>query len=163
MALPPLAEIADLANWLGEEIENDNQRAEALIAGASRLVRRETSRQWLTAAGELDDGDPTIDEDALEVAQQVVVAAAARLWANPTGVIHETEGPFSARWAEQVAEGLYLTDTEKGLIGPYSTSASSAVWTLATTRGDTADTEYVDTVYAPGMEAGAPIPYRDPE
>lgn len=163
MALPPLAEISDLAAWLGEEIDDDNQRAEALLAAASRLVRAETRREWRTEDDELDDGDPALTTDALEVAQQVTVSVAARMWANPTGVIHETEGPFSARWSEQVAEGLYLTDTEKAMLARYSTQSTSGLWTLATTRGDTPDVETVAVEYTSGLVPAEPLPWSGPE
>lgn len=162
MALPSLAEVSDLAEWLGEEIDNET-RADAFLAAASIRVRSHTGRTWVDADGELDTGSPTIDSDDLEVAKSVVVQMAARVWLNPTGVVHETEGPFSARYAEDVAQGMYLTEADKALLDGYSTTVRPKLWTLPITRGDAVDTEFADTVYAPTMAPGAPIPYRAPE
>lgn len=136
MALPLLATVDDLAAWVGTIATADETRAEAVLAAASTLVRSETRRAWVVDGGGLDDSDPTIDDDDLEIARTVVVAAAGRVWRNPGGLIAETTGPFSARFADWVAEGLRLTDTEKEMLGPYRTTTSPQIWTLATTSGD---------------------------
>lgn len=166
MALPSLVTISDLAAWVEEEIAEDNQRAAALLGMTSRLVRRRTHRDWITDDDPvtLDEDTPTIDEEALEVAKDVVLRTAARVWTNPTSAVHTTEGPFSARWNEQVGEGLYLTATDDALLNSFNTTSTTpGVWALPTTRGDAGDTEFADTVYAPTMTPGEPIPFRAPE
>lgn len=134
MALPPLAAVDDLAAWVGTIA--DEERAEAVLAAASTLVRSETRRAWLVDGGDLDDDDPAIDTDDLEVARTIVVQAAGRVWRNPGGLIQESTGPFSARFPDWVAEGLRLTDTEKEMLDPYRTVTSPQIWTQSTTRGD---------------------------
>lgn len=163
MALPALATVETLAEWLGVTISDDGEpRAEALLRGASTRVRAYTRRAWLTAGEDgdaLDTESPEIDDDDLEVARTVVLQVIGRLWHNPKGIIHESTGPFSARWAERVAEGLYLSEEDRGMLDAYRSNASPKLWTLATTRGDIPDTAsvYVDTEYPDG-DPGAPIP-----
>ena len=143
--LPALAGTADLEDWLGETLDvGDVNRAEALLGAASALVRSETAQTWLDANGDLD----TVPADVAAV----VVQCAARVWRNPAGVVHETAGPFSARYAEAVAEGLYLTATERAILDRHKPS-TSGLWTMATTRQDVeTGTTYVDD------DAGVPIP-----
>jgi hypothetical protein len=162
VALPSLVTVEELASWLGEAIAEDDARATAVLRGASALVRSETGRAWLTAAdpAALDTDTPAIDEDALEVAQLVVKQAAGRLWRNPAGLIQETTGPFSARYAEEAALGLYLTESEKGMLAGYgSGSASTGLWALRTSRSVSGasdiDTEFVDVDPAPAD----PLPF----
>lgn len=170
MALPPLVTVDDLSDWLGQPIEEDDPRAGAVLRAASTLVRRETGRDWVLEGEEdptLDESEPTIDEDDLEVAQTVVKQVATRVWANPTGVVHETTGPFSARYSEDVAQGLFLTDTEKEMLAAYKTTSRPSLWTLATTRlaspgvtdmGLLADN---GTIYVEVEPTGDPLPYID--
>ena len=154
MSLPAFASIDDLAAWLGQEID-DASRADMVLRGASTRVRAFTGRAWMTDVDEFDDADPAIDADDFEVAQTVVLQMAGRVWVNPKGIIHDTTGPYSARWSERVAEGLYLTDEERDMLGRYRTGGRSGLWTLSTTRDDTGscgdlavydDTCYVDVV-----------------
>lgn len=171
MALPPLVTVADLADWLGESIEYEDARAGAVLRAASTLVRRETGRSWLTDPEDLtvlDESTPSIDADDLEVAQTVVKQVASRVWVNPTGVVHETTGPFSARYAEDAAQGLHLTATEAEMLSPYKTTARSGLHTIATTREDPVgitDLGIYDpatgTVYAEVTPPGAPLPFLD--
>ena len=80
MAAPtPLAEVNDLAGWLGESIAAgaDTVRAGWALRMASALVRAEAGRTWLTEAGALDDPP--------EVAVLTTLAAAGRAYVNPDG------------------------------------------------------------------------------
>lgn len=108
MALPPLADVADLDAWLpGVAIVGDDDaeaRAEAVLSAASAIVRAENGKNWVDENGELLDDIP----DAVSV---LVVQLAARLWANPTGLTQETAGPFSAMHGRST-----LTDDERGVL-----------------------------------------------
>lgn len=162
-ALVALATVSDLEDLLEVDV-TDTDRAEALLAAASTLVRAETGSAWVDA-----DGDPiwvgTEDEKLMLVADaltQTVVAAAARAWRNPQGVVSETKGPFTIRHGEEAAFGLFLTDSERDVIGAavrlWRGASSPGLWTLRTSRSDgNGDTEYVDV-----QPPGAPLPYLDP-
>jgi hypothetical protein len=86
----------------------------------------------------------------------IVVQVAARVWQNPTGAVSWTKGPFSERYSDATAQGLYLTDAEKSTLNRYRTAASG-IGTLGVTRGDLGS----DTIYVPtGPEpAGYPFPW----
>lgn len=150
MALPPLAAVSDLAAWVGQDIPNSDPRAGAVLSAASALVRAEAGTTWVD------------DQDALttvpdEVAA-VVVQVASRVWSNPTGATAWTKGPFSERYSEDVALGLYLTDAERAILARYRPSGTpSGLGVLSTTRGeDGSDTVYVPTGPLP---SGYPFPW----
>jgi hypothetical protein len=154
---PALATVEDLGRWPGVVIGNDQTSAEALLAAASALVRRHCRQTWLDDDGELEDDIPP----AVGV---VVVQVAARVWNNPTGVVHDVAGPFSARYAEWVAAGLVLTDTEKAMLPAPPTSG---LWAQGTTRGDEDWTALICPPYGRPLDAelvevvggGDPVPW----
>lgn len=155
MALPPLATIDDLTAWLGSEPSNED-RAEAILAAASTLVRSHTGRTWVGA-----DGEPNTDltADDLEVAKTVVVTVAARVWTNPNGTTQQTAGPYSQSVAAWAALGLELTKTEKNLLAGFATAVRPALWTQSTTRGD----HDVASVYVDVVGSDKPLPVsREP-
>lgn len=119
--LPLLASVEDLANWLGEDIPNDDPRALAVLRRASALVRSEAGKAWETE----------VPEDV----QGVVVAAASRVWSNPNAAIQRTAGSFSERLSERAADGLYLTDEERRILSRYSDSRFG-LGTIRTYRDD---------------------------
>lgn len=54
MALPTFATVPALAEWLGEDIEDDSadwKRAERCLRAASNRIRRYTKRTWVDEAG----------------------------------------------------------------------------------------------------------------
>lgn len=151
MPSPSLADVVALSEWLGQDIPDAQQpRAQALLVAASALVRSETGRTWLDDEGAL--------EAVPDEVHTVVVACAARVWLNPSGVTQEATGPFSASYGENAAQGLYLTPTESEILGRYKTS--SGLWTLPTTRDDVE----TDTIYLETSDGTEPMPYlpRDP-
>lgn len=125
MALPALADIDALVAWTGDTIADDDPRALAVLARASALVRSECGRTWV------DDGNAL--EAVPEPIEGVVVQVAARVWRNPEGAIQDVAGPFSARFSESVADGLYLTETERKICAQHRQSASG-LWVMPTTR-----------------------------
>ena len=128
--LPP--PIADLEAWIGQTIPADDGRAWAVLSAASGLVSGYTSKDWST------------DEAPDDVAA-IVVQVAARVWRNPAGVLQMTTGPFSERYSDDAAFGLFLTDEEKATLNRFRTSASG-LGTISTTREDaSAGTIYVPT------------------
>jgi hypothetical protein len=63
-------------------------------------------------------GYETLPEDV----KLVVLAAATRSWANPTGETSESIGSYSHSWSTATAEqgaGIYLTDAEMSLLNRY--------------------------------------------
>lgn len=139
--LPPLIE--DLAAWIGEPIPSGDERAEAVLSAATGLVSGYAGKDWTT-----------VDAPADVVA--IAVQVAARVWRNPSGAIQWTKGPFSERYGDDAAFGLFLTDEEKATLNRYRTSASG-LGTISTTREDaSAGTIYVPTGPPP---SGYPFPW----
>jgi hypothetical protein len=139
--LPP--PIADLAAWVGQDIASDDLRAGAVLSAASSLVSGYAGKDW------------SVDEAPDDVAA-IVVQVAARVWSNPTGAVSWTKGPFSERYTDNAALGLYLTEAEQTVLNRFRTVASG-LGTLSVTRGEgESDTIYVPTGPAP---AGYPFPF----
>lgn len=162
MALPPLASIADLEEWLGieplDEDSADAARAGAYLRVASALVRSFTHREWVGEDDEADASEPAITDEDIELVKGIVVQAAERKWRNPTGAVQETRGPFSSTYAAAVAFGIFLTEVEEAQLLDFQVApARPKLWSLRTTRGDCLDTNWVD-VYPPGQ----PLPVDYP-
>lgn len=139
--LPP--PVADLADWVGQTIASGDPRAAAVLSAASNLVQGYTGKDWSTDAAPADVVD-------------VVIQVAARVWRNPTGAVSWTKGPFSERYRDDAADGLYLTESEMSVLNRFRTAASG-LGTLSTTRGDgDSHTIYVPTGPAP---AGYDFPW----
>lgn len=123
MALPPLADVAALDAWLpGVAIVGDaaaEERAEAVLAAASAIVRAENGKTWVDEDGDLIDDIP----DAVPA---LVVQLAARMWANPTGLTQETAGPFSAMHGRGT-----LTDDERGVLTDNTAGGLGAIQVVA--------------------------------
>lgn len=123
MGLPALASPSDLVAWLGAPV--DDERAQAVLAAASTLVRARAGENWVDENGYLKDSIP----DGIPT---VVVTVAARLWANPTGTTSSATGPFSASW--QV--GFQLSDAEADMVdAAMGATTFRGIGTIATTRG----------------------------
>lgn len=140
MALPPLATVQDLSDWLDQPIDPANSRAVAVLSAASSLVRSYTQQDWVDEAGALVE----VPDDVVTVVLQV----AERKWRNPTGAIQETTGPFSVRYSERSGDGLFLTDTERRMLARYK---RDALWSMSTTRGEV-ETGSVRWPYNPPWE-----------
>jgi hypothetical protein len=119
----------DLSVWLDGTVDED--RAEAVIAAVSSLIRSESGLTW---------EDTAVPADIAAVAAQV----ALRVYRNPTGVASETIDGYSARYTDGALAGLYLTPGELRIVRRYRAN-QRGLWTLGTTRGDTLG----DTVYVP--------------
>lgn len=138
MALPPLATVDELIAWLGTGV-GDGQRAEAILAAASTLVRSYSGRAWVDADGE---PDADLTETQTDAAHTVVLQVAARVWRNPDGVTQEAAGPFSRSVAAWAAFGLMLTDDEKAMLS----TGTNAIPGLASIR-----------VVAPALARGSAV------
>lgn len=172
MALPLLADVTDLATLLNQTIAGaDAARAASLLVSASSLVRAESGSPWVNSEGDLLWAGST-DPNMLLVQETLVsvtLAAAGRAYNNPDGLIAETLGPYSARWAED-GSGVFLTEDEQRAIARAVAllrgDTSPGLWTLGTTRGDgdtrnVTDTVFVGTEYSAHPELdGEPLPYR---
>lgn len=135
MALPSLATADELVTWMGDTELNED-RAEAILAAASTLIRVHTGRVWVD-----DDGPEDVDEIKLEAARTVCLTVAERVYNNPKGVTQEAAGPFSRTIAAWAALGLALTDDEKGML----TTSSQGIPGLSSVR-----------VVAPAHASGVP-------
>lgn len=140
MALSPLVDVDDFADWLGRTFTGtDETRAEAVLSRVSSLVRaRAGGRTW--------EDEETPDEIAT-----VVLTVATRVWNNPKGVRQQAAGPFSESYD---VTGVFLTPEESAIVGRYSASARG-LWTLSTTRGD----DYGDTVWVPVVGTDSLFPF----
>lgn len=163
MALDPLASTSELEAWLGESVTGSKvARADALLAGASTLVRSETGRAWVGATGEPEEFEEHHDEiwDALRT---VTLQVAARVWRNPRGTVQSTTGPFSDTYDVRVADGLYLTDAERAILGTAVDLAvgdvSLGLGTISTTRGTVETTRSVDDGIAASGDHWTTVPW----
>lgn len=138
MAMSPLATVEDLSTWMGVPV-TDGDRAAAIIAAASTLVRNYTGRTWVDAEGEPEVG---VTELQLDSVHTVVILVAERVWSNPRGVTQQVAGPFSESVAAWAAYGLALTDDEKTML---PTPSGSGIPGLSSVR-----------VQAPASAAGVP-------
>lgn len=121
----PLADAEALNDRLGGEFGDlDQNRLNAALDDASALVRTEAGLTWLDINDDLDS--------VPDIVVTITLSVARRIYENPRGIVHETTGPFSARFGEQAAQAIYLTDTEKEILNRYRTT--SGVWTMPTTR-----------------------------
>lgn len=128
MALPPLAEVQDLADWVGEDLSDDTPRVEAWIRGASSLVRAAAKQTWTEVNGD-DEVVLTAVPDEIHT---VVLQCVERKWRNPAGITQDTAGPLTERFSERAAEGLFLTEAETAVCRRYA--PTSGVWTQPVTR-----------------------------
>lgn len=130
-ALPPLATVDNLADWIGEAIEADSadaKRAEGVLRMASTLVRNETGRKWLTETG-------TVVSDLPDDVNLVVCQSAARAYLNPEHL--EQRRIDDAYGAMRVQEaGVYLTPSERSLLQQFAGDPFGGIGTISTTRGD---------------------------
>lgn len=142
--LAPLATVQDLADWVGEAIEAEDPQALAYLRAASAVVRSYTGRDWVGEDGQAE---------APGAVSTVVVQVAARVWRNPDGYIQDTTGPFTVRWSERIAEGIFLTAGEEDMLAPHR-RGRPAVWSLPTTRGP------VETPTVAGPAGAVPLRAR---
>lgn len=149
MTLPALAEVQDLADWLGEDLSGDTTRVAAWLRGASALVRAAAKQTWVDDEGALTDVPDEIHTVVLQVTE--------RKWRNPTGVIQDTAGPLTERYAERASEGLYLSDSERATCERYA--PTSGVWNLTVERDPDAED---DTLYVPVEGLGKQFPMYVP-
>lgn len=152
MALPPLASVSDLADWLDETIADDDKRAAAVLSAASSLVRAYTEADFIDADGEADVPDAV---------QTVTVTVAGRAWKRAPDDVknrYEQAGPWQQSFTYGGdGGGLYLTKTDKLLLRAYRGGVQSGIGVISTTRAD----RYDGTVYVPVEGTTAQFPWYD--
>lgn len=130
MATPtPLAGVDELAEWLGEDIEEgtaDHKRALLCLRMASTLVRTEAGKTWLKADGELDDPP--------EAAVMVTIYCASRVFENREAQTRGGLDDLSESWKVEEA-GAYLTASERRQVAGLK-GGISGLSTIGTTRVD---------------------------
>lgn len=106
MALVPLATVEDMETRLGKPISDgaERDRAAALIADASTLVRHEVGQTWVNAEGDL--------ENVPDVAVMTALSAAMRAWFNPSQIESAQLGAVSIRYGD-----VWLTAVERERLG----------------------------------------------
>ena len=148
--LPPLAEVRDLADWVGETIAPADRRAGAVLRAASALVRAEAGRTWVGDDGELVD-ESLIPDEVISITTQV----AGRAWSNPDGYSSERIGDYSYSRGSDHESGVYLTSAERAQLSRLRPSGAGRIGTIATTRGDRGPIDR----YAPVVNANWRIPW----
>lgn len=169
--LVPLAVVADLDELLEVDV-TDTDRAEALLASASTLVRALTGSAWVDANGDLiwtatTDANLQLVGDALT---GVTVAAAARAYRNPSGETQKSVADVSVSYGSNAAGGVYLTVDEKRTLADavalYRGRSSPGLWTLSTTRSEVSGGTDLGvlcdgTYYAEVTPGGQDLPWLD--
>jgi hypothetical protein len=149
---PPLATVEELAIRVREEIDTDDELAIYFLRAASATVRQYVGSNYVN-----DAGDTLVDVP--DVAHDITIEVAARVWMNPEGNTQETAGPFTERRPELYADSFFLTGTEKSKLGALRGSGLGGLWTFSTTRGDNT-VPYIEVPVVP--QPGEPIPYYAP-
>lgn len=138
MTLQPFATVDELAEWLGEPIDEDTdqRRAERVLRAASNLIRSYTRQQWTDEHGELRDGLP-------EALADVTLSCAARYYVNPNAETQWTsqiDDAMDGGGRKVESSGIYLTESEQRMLDGVCEQASGvvakSVATITTTRGD---------------------------
>lgn len=147
MASRALAEVVDLAGWLGREISDLDPRARAVLSHASTRVRTYAQKTW-------------DDETIPDVVRDVTVRVAARAWRNPEDLDSVTLDDGTKRWGS--VRGLALTDEDRADLEQFRSKAAlpSGLGVVGTYRGDAV----IDTVYVPTgpPPSGYPFPWYSP-
>lgn len=129
MAAPkPLAGVAELADWLGEDIAegtSDHKRALMCLRMASTLVRSEAGKSWLAEDGSSVEGVP---EDAV----MVTIYCASRVYENREAQTRGGIDDLSESWKVEEA-GAYLTVTERRQVAALR-GGTPGLSTVGTTR-----------------------------
>lgn len=126
MALPALVTLSDFQTWASRPVV-DIERAVAILSAASTLVRTESGRMWVDAAGEVEDD---VTETQLDAACTIVKQVASRVYFNPDGNTQEGAGPFSRSVAAWASAGMVLTDDERAQLP--TSGPSTASWGVVT-------------------------------
>lgn len=138
MTLQPFATVDELAEWLGEPIDEDTdqRRAERVLRASSNLVRSYTRQQWTDEHGDLRDGLP-------EALADVTLSCAARYYVNPNAETQWTsqiDDAMDGGGRKVESSGIYLTESEQRMLDGVREQASGvvakSVATITTTRGD---------------------------
>lgn len=124
MALPSLATVAEFEAWEQSPVSS-RERATAILAAASTLIRARTGRVWVDAGGDLEAG---ITEVQRETARGVCLAVASRVYNNPHGLTQRVTGPFSQTVAAWAAMGLALTEDELALLNTAPQTGIPGLW-----------------------------------
>lgn len=152
MALPPLAEVSDLAAWVGRTISDNDPRAGAVLSHASTRVRTYVGLTWTDEADALTE--------VPDIVRDVVVRVAARAWRNPEDLDSVTLDDGTKRWGS--TRGLVLTDEDREDLASFRDSGvPSGLGVMTTYRDDpAASTIYVPTAPEP---SGYPFPFLTTE
>jgi hypothetical protein len=106
--LPPLATLAAMGDRLGVTLDPssaDGIRATAALNDASSVVRTVARRTWVDEDGNLEPVPPVVE--------QVVLAAAIRVFRNPDGFAQASVGDVSVSYGSRPGGSVFLTREEK--------------------------------------------------
>lgn len=131
-----LATPAELGAFVEEDIEADDARALSVLRIASNLVR--------AYLGWSEDPD-----EVPEVATDVTVDVAARVWVNPAGLESDAIDDAQRRFGIQAHERFYLTRANKLMLSPLG-KRTGGLYTISVRDDRATDTIYVPTAPAPG-------------
>lgn len=127
MTLPALADVDQLLTRLGVDSLDgpDLGQAGALLAYASAVIRGYTGRSYLDDDGALVDPLP---DGIAEVCVEMVFRAIT----NPAGVTQDTAGPFTVSFGADAAQRIYLSASDKTILGR---GRGSGLYTQSVARG----------------------------
>lgn len=136
----PLAEVSELADWLGETIVEgtaDHKRALLCLRMASTLVRSAAGQTWIAGDGSLDSPP--------EVAVMVTIYCASRVFENREAQTRGAIDDLSESWKVEEA-GAYLTASERRQLSSLR-GGVPGLSTVGTTRveGDVSTSGWVPT------------------
>jgi hypothetical protein len=115
--LPALASLDDLEVWLGAAPENED-RAQAVLVGASAMVRGFKGKTYTGEDGALTDVPDEVRTVTLLIAERVLAGPGS-------GVQSETIDGYTVRFHDSASAWL-LTDAEKAMLSGATNVLTSA-------------------------------------
>ena len=146
---PLLADVQDLADWIGEPIPAgtlEHTRAERVIRYASILVQDEAGTSFVS-----ETWQSSVPEKAVSVTLQV----AARGYLNPESWGNERTDDWGGGGRPVEELGMYLTATEKALLSEFRPAKPKGIGIMRLERPG-AEVPYHGYVTTPD---GPPIPW----
>lgn len=164
MASVPYARVRDLADWVGQDIDDGDRRAQAVLRAASNRVRTYIDDDSVTD-GWADITAPDGTENRIPpTVTDVVVQCAARVWINPQGLTTEANDDYTRRFGDDARVGIYLTDDEKADLNDFKPTGRGGLAVISTTRGECELDQYLDVINsATGTHTSEKMPFLPPD
>lgn len=137
----PYVSVEDLSEWIGEPIQEewDVKRAQSVIRYAQTLCTDYTGKTW----------EPGQTPEKVE---QVIIQVASRGYLNPESWAYESIDDWRAGNRPIAELGMYLTDTEKGMLDEYRVKKTAGLGIMSAGREPAVLAP--DYVFTPGRGGG---------